>query len=104
MCEGCGIGEGFGIRIKKRWCAGCGAAKGAVSLQKHTMRLGKQSRGTAGATVGAGAKQGARSVRAREVFGGDDTNSDGDEAPRAEEEAAAAGEAEAEAAVDMPRR
>jgi hypothetical protein len=66
------------------------------------MRLGKQSRGTAGATAGAGAKQGARSVRAREVLGGDDTDSDGDEAPRAEKEAAAAvGEAEAEAAEEV---
>jgi hypothetical protein len=47
----------------------------------------------------AGAKQGARSVRALEVFGGDDIDSDGDEAPRAEEELAAAGEAAADPAV-----
>jgi hypothetical protein len=59
------------------------------------MRLDKAPRGTAGATAGAGAKQGARSIRALEVLGGDDTDSDGDEAPRAEEEAAegVAGEA-----------
>jgi hypothetical protein len=52
-------------------------------------------RGTVGAAAGAGAKQGVRSVRALEVLGGDDTDSDGDEAPRAEGEAAegAAGEA-----------
>jgi hypothetical protein len=35
------------------------------------------------------------------VFGGDDTDSDGDEVPRVEEEAAAAGEAQAEAALDV---
>jgi hypothetical protein len=61
-----------------------------VSLQKQKMRLEKRPRGTAGAAAGAEAKRGARSVRAREVFGGDDTDSDGDEAPRAEEEAAVA--------------
>ena len=65
------------------------------------MRPDKRPRGTAGATAGAGAKQGARSVRAREVFGGDDIDSDGDEAPRAEEDAAAADEAEAEAAEEV---
>ena len=37
----------------------------------------------------AGAKQGGCSVRAREVLGGDDIDSDGDEAPRAEGEAVA---------------
>jgi hypothetical protein len=59
------------------------------------MRLDKRLRGPAGATAGAGVKRGARSVRALEVLGGDDTDSDGDEAPRAEGEAAegAAGEA-----------
>ena len=58
------------------------------------MRLDKRPLGTASATVSAGAKRGARTVRAREVLGGDDTDSDGDEAPRAEEGAAegAAGE------------
>jgi hypothetical protein len=58
------------------------------------MRLDKRPRGPAGATAGAGAKYGALSVRALEVLGGDDTDSDGDEAPRAEEEAVggAAGE------------
>jgi len=50
------------------------------------MRLEKQPRDTASATAGAGAKQGARSVRALEVLGGDDIDSDGDEAPLAEEE------------------
>jgi hypothetical protein len=70
-----------------------------VLIQKRKIRLEKRPRGTAGATVSAGAKQGARSVRAREVFGGDDTDSDGDEAPRAEGDAAAAGEAAADPAV-----
>ena len=62
---------------------------------EQKMHLAKRPRGTASAMAGAGAKRGARSVRAREVLGGDDTDSDGDEAPRAEEEAAegAAGEA-----------
>ena len=55
----------------------------------------KVPRVTAGATAGAGAKQGPRSVRAWGVLGGDDTNSDGDEAPRAEEEAVDKAEAEA---------
>jgi hypothetical protein len=103
MCEGCGLKRanyGLASEGKKRWCAGChckskiyateeeGVAEGAV-------RLDKQPRGTAAG------KQGARSVRAREVFGGDDIDSDGDEAPRAEEEAEAAGEAEAEAAEEV---
>jgi hypothetical protein len=101
MCEGCGLKQpnyGLASEGKKRWCAGCGAAEGAVSLQKWKMRLDKRPWGTAGATAGAGAKYGARSVQAREVFGGDDIDSDGDEAPRAEEEAAggAAGGAEEE--------
>jgi hypothetical protein len=46
-------------------------------------------------------KQGARSVRALEVLGGDDTDSDGDEAPRAEEEAAAAEGAAGEAGEEV---
>jgi hypothetical protein len=71
----------------------------SVSPQKREMRLEKRPRGTASATAGAGAKHGARSVRALEVYGGDDTDSDGDEAPRAEEEATAAGEAAADPAV-----
>jgi hypothetical protein len=96
MCEGCGLKQpvyGLASEGKARWCAGCGAAEGAVSLLKREMCLEKRPRGTAGATAGAGAKQGARSVRALEVLGGDDTDSDGDEAPRAEEEEAAAGAA-----------
>ena len=103
MCEGCGLkrpGYGLASEGETRWCAGCGAAKGAVLLQKRKTRLEKRPRGTAGATAGARAKRGARSVRAREVLGGDDTDSDGDEAPRAEE-AAVAGEAEAEAAEEV---
>jgi hypothetical protein len=74
-----------------RWCVGCGAAEGAIHIQvPRKMRLDKAPRGTVGATAGAEAKQGARSVRALEVFGGDDTDSDGDEAPRAEEVAGGA--------------
>jgi hypothetical protein len=102
MCEECGLkqpGYGLASEGKARWCAGCGAAEGAMLLRKRKMRLEKRPRGTAGATAGAGVKQDARSVRAREVFGGDDTDSDGDEAPRAEEEAAAAGEAAADPTV-----
>jgi hypothetical protein len=57
--------------------------------------IDKRPRGLAVATASAGAKRDARSVRALEVLGGDDTDSDGDEAPRAEGElaAGAAGEA-----------
>ena len=62
------------------------------------MHLEKRSRGTASATAGAGAKQGARSVRALEVLGGDDNDSDGDEAPLAEEEVPRAENAVEEAA------
>jgi hypothetical protein len=97
MCEGCGLKHpsyGLASEGKKRWCAGCRAAEGAEK------RLEKRPRGTAGATAGAGAKRGARSVRAREVMGGDDTDSDGDEAPRAEGEAVVAGVA-AEAAEEV---
>jgi hypothetical protein len=102
MCEGCGLKQptyGLASEVQWRWCAGCGAAEGAVSLSKQKTvktRLEKWPRGMAGVTVGAGAKQGARSVdRALEVLGGDDTDSDGDEAPQAEGEAAeeAVGEA-----------
>jgi hypothetical protein len=99
MCEGCGLkqpGYGLASEGKVRWCAGCGVAEGAIHIQVlRKMCLDKAPRGTAGATAGAGAKQGARTVRALEVLGGDDTDSDGDEAPRAEEEPAegAAGEA-----------
>jgi hypothetical protein len=46
--------------------------------------------------VSVGAKHSARSVRAREVFGGDDADTDGDKVPRAEGEATAAGEAAAD--------
>ena len=156
MCEGCGLkgpGHGLASEGKKRWCAGCGPAEGAVLIGNRKMCLDKRPRGTPGATVGAGAKHGARSghylpgnwsqlprpasaeavaaaramglgtavtgarqaraprrrgsgkldhwnrtascagwgarsVRALEVYGGDDTDSDGDEAPRAEGEAA----------------
>ena len=102
MCEGCGLkgpGYGFAAEGKARWCGGCGVVEGAVNIQVlRKMRLDKAPQSSAGATAGAGAKQGARSVRAREVFGGDDIDSDGDEAPRAEE-AAAAGEAAADPAV-----
>ena len=69
-------------------------------IGKQKMRLEKRPRDTASATAGAGAEQGARSVRALEVLGGDDTDSDGDEAPRAEEEAAD-GEAGEEAAENV---
>jgi hypothetical protein len=91
MCEGCGLKQsnyGLASEGKRRWCAECGAAEGAVLLQKREMRLDKRPRGTAGATAGAGAKRGARSVRALEVLGGDDTDSDGDDTPRAEGEVA----------------
>jgi hypothetical protein len=36
MCEGCGLKRpeyGLASEGKKRWCAGCGAAEGAVSLK-----------------------------------------------------------------------
>jgi hypothetical protein len=98
MCEGCGLkqpGYGLASEGKRRWCAGCGAVEGAVLLHTQNMRLDKRPRGPAGATAGAGAKYGAASVRAREVLGGDDTDSDGDEAPRAEEEAVAGAAGEA---------
>jgi hypothetical protein len=90
MCEGCGVKQmtcGLASEGKMRWCAGCGPAEGAVRLQKRKMCLEKRPRGTASVTAGAGAKQGARSVRARGVWGGHDTDSDGDKAPRAEEAA-----------------
>jgi hypothetical protein len=88
---------------KRRWCAGCGEAKGVVSVKSRKIRLDKRPRGTVGATACAGAKHGARSVRALEVLGGSDTDSDGDEAPQAEEEAAeeAVGEAVGEAAEEV---
>ena len=68
MCEGCGLKRpnyGLASEGKKRWCAGCGAAKGAVLIQKRKMRLDKRPRGTASATGSAGAKRGASSVRNR---------------------------------------
>ena len=57
------------------------------------MRLDKWPRGSVSAMASVGAKRGARSVRAREVVGGDDTDSDGDEASRAAEEEETAGAA-----------
>ena len=106
MCEGCGLKQvfdpmfgtieapryGLASEGKARWCSGCGWVEGAVlitSPRKRKTRLDKWPRDTASATAGAGAKQGTRSVRAWEVFGGNDTDSDGDEAPRAEEKAVA---------------
>jgi hypothetical protein len=108
MCEGCGLkvpGYGLASEGKRRWCAGCGKAEGAVNISNiqalRKMRPEKRPRGTAGATVSTGAKQGARGVRALEVLGGDDTDSDSDEAPRAEEEVAAAQGAAGEAAEEV---
>ena len=66
-CEGCGLKQpnyGLASEGKARWCMGCGAAEGAVLIAKQKMRLEKRPRDTASATAGAGAKQGARSVRA----------------------------------------
>ena len=40
MCEGCGLKQpnyGLASEGKKRWCAGCGAVEGAVSLRKRDM-------------------------------------------------------------------
>jgi hypothetical protein len=87
---------GGGVAAEGAVLLGKQQPEGAVDIQVlRKMRLDKAPRGTAGATAGAGAKQGPRSVRAREVLGGDDTDSDGDETPRAEEQAVegAAGEA-----------
>jgi hypothetical protein len=104
MCEGCGLKRphyGLASEGKVRWCVGCGKAEGAVQIGKQKMRLEKRPRDTASATAGAGAKRGACSVRALEVLGGDDIDSDGDEVPLAEEEVPRAEGAVGEAAEEV---
>ena len=76
-------------------------ARSAAIRGLHLARAAEEPVAARPELARAGAKQGARSVRAREVFGGDDTDSDNDEVPRAEEGEAAADEVEAEAAVEV---
>ena len=70
MCEGCGLKQpmyGLASEGKVRWCAGCGAAEGAVDIRA----LRKRQSAAAGVTQDAtkrpalGPKQGAKTAAKR---------------------------------------
>jgi hypothetical protein len=75
MCEGCGLKQanyGLASEAKRRWCAACMKAKGAVSLQKQKMcehcginqpKYGLASEGKARWCLGCGKAKGAVNIQ-----------------------------------------
>jgi hypothetical protein len=80
MCEGCGLklpNYGLASEGKMRWCAGCGKAEGAVSLQRarkicegcglHNPNYGLASEGKKRWCVGCGNAEGAVLIQKQKV-------------------------------------